>query len=98
MREPVAGTAYVVACSRPGRPARTSNVVLQLIVNAEGLEPTAVEHECWCRQDRWPWPGMTLPVTVDRTDASRLKVDFDTLPTDAERIQQQTEAMLQLLR
>ena len=94
MKDPVRGSAHVVACSRPGRPAVSSNVVMNLIVSAEGVAPTAVEHECMCRQDRWPRHGMTLPVTLDRADPTRLKVEWDELPTDQDLIRQQTQALL----
>ncbi len=94
MKDPVRGSAHIVACSRPARPAVSSNIVMNLIVSADGVAPTAVEHECMCRQDRWPHQGMTLPVTLDRADPSRLKVEWDELPTHQDRIQQQTEAML----
>ena len=94
MKDPVRGSAHVVACSRPGRPAVSSNVVMNLIVSADGVAATAVEHECMCRQDRWPHHGMTLPVTLDRADPLRLKVEWDELPTDQDRIAQQTAALL----
>ncbi|MBE2315258.1 SHOCT domain-containing protein [Solirubrobacter sp. CPCC 204708] len=45
-------------------------------------------------QDQWPQQGMTLPVTLDRADPTRLKVEWDELPTAQELIQQRTEAML----
>ncbi|RKQ87395.1 hypothetical protein C8N24_5416 [Solirubrobacter pauli] len=94
IKDPVRGSAQIVACSRPARPAVASNIVLHLIVSADGVAPTAVEHECMCRQDRWPHQGMTLPVTLDRADPSRLKVEWDELPTHQDLIRQRTEAML----
>ncbi|MBE2315257.1 hypothetical protein DVA67_004680 [Solirubrobacter sp. CPCC 204708] len=50
MKDPVRGSAHVVACSRYLSPAVKSNLVMNLIVSAEGLQPTPVEHECMCRR------------------------------------------------
>jgi len=44
MSQPTRGTAQVVSASMPPYDASSSNCSLHLVVSAEGLEPTPVEH------------------------------------------------------
>lgn len=93
MKDPVRGTAQIVACSRWSTPAVASNLVMNLVVSAEGMPATPVEHECMCRQDRWPHASQVLPVTVDRADPSRLRVEWDELRTHADQIDEQSQRL-----
>lgn len=93
MKDPVRGTAHIAGCSRYTDAATSSNIVMTLVVSAEGLAATTVEHECFCRHDRWPSPGATLPVTVDRADPTRLKVEWDEVRTHEDRIAEQAQMM-----
>jgi hypothetical protein len=54
---------------------------MQLVVQAPGVPATPVEHDCMIRADRWPSPGITLPVTVDRDDPQKIKVEWDEVET-----------------
>jgi hypothetical protein len=92
MKDPVRGSAQVVACSRWTQ-GMSANVVMNLVVSAEGIAATPVEHECMCRQDRWPHAGQVLPVTVDRADPSRLKVEWDEVRSHEDRIAEQAEML-----
>jgi len=82
MDDPVRGTAYISGCSQHAGSATSSNIAMTLVVSADGLATTTVEHECLCRHDRWPSPGATLPVTVDRSDPTRLRVEWDEVVPD----------------
>jgi len=93
MKDPVRGSAQVVACSRITQAAVASNCVMNLVVSADGIPATPVEHECMCRQDRWPQPGQVLPVTVDRADPTRLRIEWDEVRTHEDRIAEQAEAL-----
>jgi hypothetical protein len=93
MKDPVRGSAQVVACSRMTQAAVASNCVMNLVVSADGLPATPVEHEAIVRQDRWPHGGQVLPVTVDRADPSRLKIEWDEVATHDDRIAEQAEAL-----
>ena len=93
MKDPVRGTAQLVACSRWSQPAVASNIVMNLVVSADGMPATPVEHECMCRQDRWPRVGQILPVTVDRADPGRLRVEWDELPSHADQIADQSQRL-----
>jgi hypothetical protein len=92
MKQPVRGTAQVVACSRWTQ-GISANVAMSLVVSADGVPATPVEHECICHQSRWPHAGQVLPVTVDRADPTRLKVEWDEVSSHEDRIAEQAEAI-----
>jgi hypothetical protein len=98
MKQPVRGTAQVVSASMPPYDATSSNCAMHLVVSAEGLEPTPVEHTAMVSVKRWPSPGMTLPVTVDQADPTRLKIHWDDVQTGAESAQQQAEQMAEMMK
>jgi hypothetical protein len=93
MKDPVRGTAQVVACSRVTQTATMSNCAMNLVVSADGMPATPVEHETMVRQDRWPYGGQVLPVTVDRADPTRLRIEWDEVPTHEDRAAEQAEAL-----
>jgi hypothetical protein len=93
MKDPVEGTAQVVGSTQPPDSATSSNVNLNLVVQAEGIPATSVEHSCMAPTKKWPWPGATLPVTIDRADPSRLRVRWDDVPDANEVAKQRTEAL-----
>ena len=94
MKDPVRGTAQIVGCSRYTQPATSSNIAMTLVVSAEGIpahgrprvllppRPLALSR----RDD-------TLPVTVDRADPARLKVEWEEVPTHEQRIAEQAQAL-----
>jgi hypothetical protein len=66
-----------------------------LVVEADGVPKTVVEHtEMLDRTaeatfaDRWPEQGATVPVTVDRADPNRVRIEWGELPSRAELIAQ----------
>src|SRR5688500_12912532 len=98
MAQPVRGSAQVVSASMPPYNATSSNCSLHLVVSAEGLEPTPVEHTAMASVKRWPTPGMTVPVTVDLADPTRLTIDWDDVPTGEETAMQQAEQMAEMMK
>src|SRR5215207_5057367 len=74
MKDPVDGIAQVVGSTQPPDSATSSNVNLTLVVQAEGVPATTIEHSCIAPTKKWPYPGETLSVTFDRADPDRLKV------------------------
>jgi hypothetical protein len=97
MSQPVQGTAQVVSATMPAEDSTSSNCSMSLVVSAEGMEPTAVEHPAMAKTKRWPSPGMTLPVTVDLADSTRLKIHWDEVPTHRESAQQQAEQIAEMM-
>jgi putative oligomerization/nucleic acid binding protein len=93
MKDPVDGIAQVVGSTQPPDSATSGNVNMNLVVQAEGVEATSVEHSCLAPTKKWPYPGETLPVTFDRTDPSRLKVRWDDMPDSADVAKQQADAI-----
>jgi hypothetical protein len=81
MKEPVRGTAQVVSCTSHLGDGVTQNCRMQLVVQAEGVPAKAVEHSGPVHYKRWPSPGVTLPVTVDRANPERLKVEWEEVGT-----------------
>jgi putative oligomerization/nucleic acid binding protein len=98
MSQPVRGTAQVVSATMPAEDATSSHCSLNLVVSAEGLEPTPVEHTAMASVKRWPTPGMALPVTVDLADPTRLKIHWDDVPTNKQAAMQQAEQMAEMMR
>ncbi len=93
MKDPVDGTAQVVGSTQPPDNATSSNVNLNLVVQAEGVPATSVELSCIAPAKKWPWPGTTLPVTIDRADPTRVRVRWDDVPEAGDVAQQQAEAL-----
>jgi hypothetical protein len=84
MTDPVDGSLRLTSCSVGASDAAYSNCRMQGVVSAPGLAPTAVEHLCTAPAKKWPQPGQSLPVRVDRADPTRLQVRWDDLPTNRE--------------
>lgn len=93
MKDPVDGVAQVVGSTQPPDSATSGNVNLTLVVRAEGVEATSIEHSCLAPTKKWPYPGETLPVTFDRADPDRLKIRWDDVPDSADVSKQQADAL-----
>jgi len=91
MKDPVDGTARVVGSTQPPESATSGNVSLTLVVEAEGVPAASIEHSCLAPTKKWPFPGETLPVTVDRADPSKLKVRWDDVPEAGDVAKQQAD-------
>ena len=98
MSQPARGTAQVVSASMPAEDATSANCSMSLVVSAEGLEPTPVEHTAMASVKRWPSPGTALPVTVDLADPTRLKIHWDEVETNRQSAMQQAEQMAEMMK
>jgi hypothetical protein len=81
MVDPVEGTLLVTASSTPSGRSVYTNYRLHGVVSGPGLPATPVEHTGVARHTTWPYPGMTLPVPVDRQAPTRLRIWWNRLPT-----------------
>jgi hypothetical protein len=72
MSDPADGMLQLTSCSAGAYDAAYSNCRMQGVVTAPGLAPTAVEHVCLAPTRKWPQPGQTIPVVVDRADPTEL--------------------------
>jgi hypothetical protein len=77
MDDPVRGSAQVVSATGHHGRGVYQRCDMNLVVQAEGVEPTAVSWSGLVHNKRWPRRGMVLPVTVDRADPQSLKIEWD---------------------
>ncbi len=85
MKDPVDGHAQVISASAlPDAGSMSARCKMHLVIRAPGIEPSPQEITQIVRTKRWPIPGAQLPVTVDRSDPSRLKIHWDRVPTREE--------------
>jgi hypothetical protein len=97
MSDPVDGMLQLTSCSAGAYDAAYSNCRMQGVVTAPGLAPTAVEHVCLAPTRKWPQPGQTIPVLVDRADPTRLEVHWDGMASNRELGRQQAQQEAQRL-
>jgi hypothetical protein len=71
---------------------------VQLVVQAEGVQPTAVAYRGLVHRDRWPMPGMVLPVTVDRADPQHVDIEWDEVESSKDRSRQSAEDLAAMMR
>lgn len=98
IEDPVTGDARVVSCSRAPHAATAGTCSMLLVVQAEGLEPYQVEITEIVRVDRWPDPGMVLPVVVSRSEPRTLRVEWDTVPRHQDRAAERAQAIVDSMR
>lgn len=93
MKDPVEGTAQIVSCTGYHGEGVMQNCRMQLVVEAEGIEPTAVEHNELVHNRKWPHPGMVLPAKIDRANPKKVKLDWDAVQDSREQAQGSAEAI-----
>jgi hypothetical protein len=81
MKDPVQGTFQLTAVSAAPYQATSGNFNATGVVSGPGLAPTPIEHKGMAKVSKWPFPGMTLPVTVDRAEPTKVRIEWDQLPT-----------------
>jgi hypothetical protein len=88
MSDPVDGQFSLIACSTNSGGAVYENCAMDGVVSGAGIVPTSVHHTSLLTPTaKWPQPGQTLPVTVDRARPDRLKIKWDEIPTNREQAQ-----------
>lgn len=98
MKDPVRGTAQVVSCSAHRGDGATQGCRMQLVVRGKGVPAKAIEHHGLVHRKRWPSPGMTLPVTVDRANPNRVRVEWDEVESSRERALRSAEELATTMR
>jgi hypothetical protein len=86
IKDGLKGTAVVQSSSMPTPEARSYNATIWLDVHVESRDPYRVRHECMVKAGKHPWPGMTLPVVVDRENPERIDIQWEELKTVDERM------------
>ncbi len=98
IEDPTRGTAQVVSCSANRGRGVWQNCHMELVVQADDVPATAVEFQGLVHNQRWPVPGMTLPVTIDRANPQRVKVEWDEMPSSRERSHETAEGLAAAMR
>jgi hypothetical protein len=80
MTDPVPGNYRLTWCSDRPVPPLTGPLRCTGTVQAFGMAPVEVAHECPAPADRWPTAGQTLPVVVDRLHPDRLRITWAEVP------------------
>lgn len=96
-RDGVRGTAQVVSATgyHEGHYARCK---MNLVLQAEGIEATAVQFDGIVHNKKWPRPGMTLPVSINPDDPTRYEILWDDVPRSDQTAQSSAEAMAAAMR
>jgi hypothetical protein len=71
---------------------------MELVVQAESVQAKAVQFEGLVHRNKWPAPGMTLPVTVDATNPQAFRVEWDEVSSSRERSHAAAEGLAAALR
>jgi hypothetical protein len=80
--EPVDAEFRIVACSNNSGGAVYENCTMDGVVSGPGFDPVPVHHTSMVTPTaKWPYPGVVLPVTVDREHPERLKINWDAVPS-----------------
>jgi Short C-terminal domain len=94
----VRGTAQVVSCSAYRGRGVWQNCHLQLVVQADSIPATAVEIDTLAHNQRWPMPGMTLPVTIDSSNHYNVRIEWDDVQSSRDRSRLTAEALAAAMR
>ena len=94
----VRGTAQVVACSGYRGRGIWQACHMQLVVQADGIPATAVEIDTPAHNQRWPTPGMTLPVTIDPANPQNVRIEWDEVQSSKDRSRMTAEALAATMR
>ena len=98
MKDPVRGTGQVVSASQHRGHGIYQNCKMQLVIQTDGVPATAVSFHGLVHNKRWPSPGMTLPVTVDRANPQEFKIEWDDVQDSGDRARSSAEQMAAAMR
>jgi hypothetical protein len=98
MKDPVRGQAQVVSTTAHRGDGIWQNCRMQLVVQAQGVPATSAERNELVHHQKWPSPGMTLPVTVDRANPQKFKIEWDEVQNSRDRAAANAEAMAAMMR
>lgn len=98
MKDPVRGTAQVVSATMHHGRGIYQNCQMQLVVQADGVPATAISFSGLVHQKRWPSSGMVLPVTVDRAEPQKVRIEWDDVQASDERSRDNAERLAAFMR
>jgi hypothetical protein len=89
IKDGIRGTASVVGASQAPVGATSSNCSMRLTVQIPDHAPYNVEHQCIVKVSKWPWPGTTLPVSVDPKKLDHIRIEWGEVKTSKEQLDAQ---------
>ena len=98
MKDPVRGQAQVVSCSAHNGRGVWQNCHMQLVVQGDGVPASSVEHNELVHSGKWPSPGMVFPVTVDRANPEKFKIEWGQVQNSRERGAANADALAAMMR
>jgi hypothetical protein len=104
MGDPVRGTATVVSSSSPNDSvgegvASWNGCALTCVLQADGVSArTAHERAMTSPTNRWPYPNVVLPITVDRVDPTQWVVHWVEMTTARQTNDSQAEGLAAFMR
>ena len=98
MSDPVPGTLLVTAVSMPTESAIYHSARLTGVISAEGVEAVAVQHSGLIRTSKWPSPGQSLPVVVDRANPQSFAIEWDKIADGQSAAMANAEALAAAMR
>lgn len=90
IKDGVRGQAHLQSVSQPTESGTSGNCRMWLDVYVEGWEPYRLKHHCMVKMTKWPSPGETLPVMVDREDKERIDILWEEVKTVDELMSEST--------
>jgi hypothetical protein len=104
MKDPVRGEALVVEANDWTPNVNPHPLKATLVVHAEGVPKTTVEHDelvgatfSPTKLLRWPTQGDRIPVTIDRADPTRVRIEWDDFLSHTEQVLARSEERKQQL-
>jgi hypothetical protein len=85
--DPVPGTFEVRTCDQGKLTGAQVNLDASGVLSAPGLNPLPAEFHGKAPHAKRPIVGDVLPVVVDRADPSQFRIEWDQMPTAAERVE-----------
>lgn len=98
MDDPVRGTAQIVSASMHHGRGIYQSCRMNVVIQAEGVPATAIQLDVLAHQEKWPFPGMVLPVTVDRADPAKVEIEWDEVRSAKDRAKQNAENLAAMMR
>jgi len=76
----IRGTAQVVSTTGYFGSSVLQNATMNLVLNAQGMSPTAVLFKGLIHNQKWPHPGQVLPALIDPADPQRYSILWEEVP------------------
>jgi hypothetical protein len=80
MAQPTRGTMHVVGCSAIERHAMIAPCTIAYAIEAPGIPAFSGQGTFYAQTQRWPQPGINLPVVFDAANPAHVDIDWEHAP------------------